>query len=230
MERYNNTAFVIVDAERGFMPASEGVRLNAPGFGELPVPGGEKIVPKINAITKAAGKYGILIAATLDSHPNDTAHFSDTPNFTNTWPRHCVGDTPGSELHPDLDIAIDPQLATRFIKGDQPCASPEDDTSYTGALAHNPETGIYLPEFLRQNDRTDIIVAGLAIGDGGDQPLCVDSTAIDLHDQGFNVTLVIDAVEAVLPENRETCLRNLGAKGIRLATASQILAELEVQS
>lgn len=220
-------AFIIVDAQRGFMPASEGERLKQAGFGELGVDGGENIVPQLNKMTAAFRRCFYPILTTQDWHPKFTAHFADEPNFTDTWPVHCVAGTPGSELHPDLEVAKHHALATRFIKGDEPCASPAEDDSYTGALAHNPETGLTLPEWLEQRYVTQVYVAGLALGDGDEHKLCVDSTAADLHDLGYDVALVTDAAEAVLPENRDKCFKNLGEKGIRLLTTAQVIEEID---
>lgn len=225
MEKYN-TALLIIDMQRDFMPAYEGERLNAEGFGGLGIDGGERTIPPINRITREVGKYGIIIGTTQDWHPLNTAHFSEEPNFVNTWPVHCVGGTLGAELHPELIVAKTPDMATRFIKGDVACTSPEDDTSYTGALAYNPLTNVFLPDWLRQNNRTDVIVTGVALGDGDDNKLCVDSTAADLVAQGFNVSLVTDATEAVMPDNREKCFRNLAKAGVRLLTTEQVLLEM----
>jgi nicotinamidase/pyrazinamidase len=228
-EQLTKRALVIVDTQRGFIPETEGTRLGLPGFGELGVDGGENIITKINAITRSLGTE-CLIATTQDWHPAPgevtTAHFSDTPNYVDTWPVHCVGGTPGAELHPNLLVAQKPILAERFIKGDTVCASPADDDSYTGALAYNPETGTRLPDWLRAGAPDVVYVAGLALGDGAEHPLCVDSTARDLKKQGFEVTLVTDAAEAVFPENRALCFQNLGSIGIRLMTTNEVLAEI----
>lgn len=218
-------ALIIVDAQRGFMPDYEGDRLGMDGFGELGVGGGEKVISPINQLTQAFRAVDLPIATTQDYHPTETAHFSDQPNFVDTWPVHCVGQTPGAELHPDLLVAHDPELATRFIKGTQACTSPEDDTSYTGVLAYDPKTGMTLPDWLQKNQASSVYVAGLALGDGDKQKLCVDSTAADLHDMGYDVTLVTDAAEAVLPENRIKCFRNLGQRGIRLCDSRELLQE-----
>lgn len=221
-----NNALVIVDTQRGFMPAKEGERLELPGFGELGVTGGEAIVDPINQLTHAFRNEMLPIATTQDWHPEKTAHFSDTPNFVNTWPVHCVAGTPGAELHPDLFVAKYSSIAERFIKGDVAATSPEEDTSYTGALAYNPETKQSLPEWLKKHRITTAYVVGLALGDGNENKLCVDSTAADIQAAGFEVTLVTDAIEAVLPENRALCLANLGKRGIRLATTAEILEEI----
>ncbi len=226
MESFNKKALIIVDMERGFMPASEGERLGLRGFGELGVTGGELIIPGANQLTDEYVHQNLPIAATFDYHPEETAHFSDNPNYVNTWPKHCVGGTLGAELHPDLRIAKRPELATRFIKGDTPCDSPEDDTSYTGALAYDPQTGTYLPDWLREQNVTEVDVIGLAKGDGGEHKLCVDSTAVDLHNDGFRVNLVSDVSEFVDQNNREVFARNMGAIGINLITLREALAAL----
>ncbi len=217
----DNQALVIVDAQRCFMPAEEGVRLNVPGFGELGVEGGQNIVAPLNQLTDAFNRSGLPVFTTQDQHPEETAHFSAEPNFVNTWPKHGRAGTPGGELHPDLLVAQDPWRATRTIKGDVVAQGPEDDTSYTGALAHDKD-GELLPDALRRLKVTAVTVGGLALGDGAENKLCVDSTAVDLFKQGFEVTVVTDAVEAVLPENRAKCLRNLAKLGLKLATTAEV--------
>lgn len=224
----NNNALIIVDAQRGFMPISEGERLELPGFGELGVENGQAIIDPINNLTEEFIRNHSPIATTQDWHPRTTAHFSDQPNFVNTWPTHCVGGTPGAELHPDLIVSRMAGVATRFIKGDTACQSPEDDDSYSGALAYDPTTNhhITLPLWLTQNHVDTVYTVGLALGDGDENKLCVDSTAADLFELGFNVNLVVDAAEAVMPENRERCFRSLGNRGINLVTAAQAIEQL----
>lgn len=225
MER---TSLAIIDAQRGFMPASEGTRLNAAGFGELGVEGGEQIVERINRLTAAIANNALnRIVTTQDWHPPHTAHFSDEPNYISTWPVHCVARTPGALLHPDLLVVKHPELAERFIKGDQPCEQPQDDTSYTGALARSMRDGRLLPRYLRDESIEKVYVAGLALGDGADHPLCVDSTAIDLKNEGFAVTVVTDAVEAVLPDNKTKCFRELARRGILLETTDEVVRTLK---
>jgi nicotinamidase/pyrazinamidase len=161
-------------------------------------------------------------------HPDKTAHFSDTPNFVDSWPPHCRKDTPGAAFHPEL--LAGGNVAAHFIKGDVAAATPAEDNSYTGALAHRyyplSDRDVLLPEYLR-NEGVDVVyLGGLALGDGKDHPLCVDSTAIDLKQAGFKVIVITDAVEAVNPDNREICFANLGAIGVQLATTSEIIADI----
>ncbi len=221
----NQTALIIVDAQRGFMPAHEGQKLQAEGFGELPVNGGEQIVPAINALTEACLETSTPVVTTQDWHPKETAHFATEPNYINTWPVHCVADTPGAQLHPELIAATKQTGIEAFKKGAEQARTPQEDTSYTGYLAKN-EAGQTLPEVLKKHRVSTLYVVGLALGDGNEHPLCVDSTALDFAKRGYDVTVLTDAVEAVLPENRALCFKNLGKAGVRLATTAEALEEI----
>jgi nicotinamidase/pyrazinamidase len=223
----HNKALVIVDAQRCFMPSEEGLALNAEGFGELPVPNGQTIVHPLNKLTLAALIEHTPVLTTQDQHPDITAHFSDNPNFIDTWPVHGRKGTPGGELHPDLLAAIDPNVV-HFIKGDEAAKSPAEDTSYSGAVAHhiNPETGEdeTLPDYLHRLDVLHVYIGGLTIGK--DRPLCVDSTAIDLHNQGFNVHLVTDTITALVPGDKDEILYNLKNQGMKLTDSRDAVADM----
>lgn len=226
---YKHEALGIIDAEHCFFPEKEGYRLGLPGFGELGVEGAEKIIDPINLLTHYFRRYNRYIFDTRDQHPEETAHFAPKgtePNFINTWPPHGRANTPGGELHPDLLIAQHPSIVEDFIKGDVVARTPAEDTSYTGALAHNKD-GLLLPDALRERNINSVTLTGLALGDAAENKLCVDATAVDLLNEGFEVTVVSDAVEAVLPQNRELCLQRMGAMGIKIATTAEVLALLQ---
>jgi nicotinamidase/pyrazinamidase len=224
----HNQALVIIDTQRGFMPAEEGERLGMPGFGELTVPNGQNVLAPLNRLTALFKHQGMVVVTTGDAHKEGTAHISEEPNFINTWPEHCMAGTPGAELHPELLAGYG--IATHFIKGDIVAANPEEDDSYTAALAHHrynmTDTSILLPNYLHTLGIKTTYLGGVALGDGAEHPLCVDSSAIDFHNDDFDVAVITDAVEAVVPENRELGLKNLSKLGIRLATAKEVVAEV----
>jgi nicotinamidase/pyrazinamidase len=214
----SKTALGIIDAERGFMPAEEGDRLGAQGFGELPVADGEQIVSPVNALLKAAGAHGIATFTTQDWHPRETAHFAAEPNFTTTWPVHCVAETPGAELHPDIELS---DATERFIKGFEPLERGEDDTSYSGSNAINAD-GESLPNWLRSEGVTEVALGGLALD------YCVKATALDLKQEaGLDVTVITDSTRAITPETGRQALEELEAAGVRLATTAEWLERLE---
>lgn len=214
------TALIIVDAQRGFMPASEGARLGVHGFGELPVAEGEQIVAPLNRLLGAAATRGYNIATTQDWHPRGTAHFAaegTEPNFTTTWPEHCVDGTPGAELHPGLIL---PATTHRFIKGTEVLERGEDDLSYSGYYAFDPTTGRTLPEWLARSKTRAVVLGGLALD------YCVGRTAIDLREKlGLDVTLALDATRPVAAETGEAMVQQLQDLGIRLVTTDEWVKE-----
>ena len=83
------TALVVVDVQNDFAD---------PGGG-LYVRGGEEVVPAANAEIEAATAAGATVVYTQDWHPEATPHFTTGGGV---WPVHCVRETWGAELHPDV--------------------------------------------------------------------------------------------------------------------------------
>lgn len=206
-------ALIIIDAQRGFMPAEEGQRLGAAGFGELPVTEGEQIIPVINRLV---GSFATLVT-TQDWHPHQTAHFSDNPNFVTDWPVHCVDGTSGAELHPELEL---PAWRERFIKGFEPLENGEDDTSYSAHYAEDPILGISLPEWLKRHKVTSVYLAGLALD------YCVGKSAIDFKvEDGLDVTVVLDATRGIAENSVQSTLEEFKRVGVKTISSEELLAQ-----
>jgi nicotinamidase/pyrazinamidase len=77
-----------------------------------------------------------------------------------------------------------------------------------------------LARILRDNDVDDVYVCGLATD------YCVRASAIDACGEGFEVTVVEDAVRAVdvTPGDGDRALREMRAAGARVATSDEVLA------
>ena len=214
-----NIAFGLIDAQRGFMPAEEGERLGLPGFGELGVPNGERIVPKVNALLAQAALNNLVTFTTQDWHPENTAHFSAEPNFNTTWPAHCVAETPGAELNPEIVL---PRGTKRIIKGTEVLLNGEDDTSYSGLNGQDPETGQTTKEFLEENNVKIVILGGLALD------YCVKETALDFKKKlGLQVAVVTDATQPVAQETGLAAIDELEKAGVKLITTDQALKYME---
>ena len=90
-------ALIIVDVQNDFC---EG--------GALAVKGGNDIARKIGEKLKLhqfSSQYSAIIF-TQDWHIDPGDHFSDNPDYADSWPVHCVANTNGAELHPDLGSAL----------------------------------------------------------------------------------------------------------------------------
>ena len=65
--------------------------------GALAVPDGDDVIEPLESRSPRSSE---LVYATRDWHPADHWSFAERGG---PWPVHCVQETPGAELHPDLD-------------------------------------------------------------------------------------------------------------------------------
>ena len=174
MQRYQpGTALIIVDVQNDF----------ADPAGGLFVAGGHRIIPTINGEIEMARNNGAIVVATQDWHPEVTPHFAKDGGI---WPVHCVADTWGAALHPDLVL---PEDAPRVRKG----VNGED--GYSGFTTRDPETGETTPteleRLLRNAGIGRVVVVGLATD------YCINATALDATRLGFETSVLTDAIAAV---------------------------------
>jgi nicotinamidase/pyrazinamidase len=174
MRRYDPaTALIVVDVQNDF----------ADPAGSLSVAGGAAIIPIINGEIAMATDAGGLVAFTQDWHPENTPHFAKDGGL---WPVHCVADSWGAELHPDLEAPAD---TPRIRKG----ANGED--GYSGFTMRDPTTGEETPtelEGLLRDGRIErVVVVGLATD------YCVKATALDAVRLGYEARVLTDAIAAV---------------------------------
>ena len=165
------TALVVVDVQNDF----------ADPEGNLYVAGGEEIIGTINELVAAARAAGALVAYTQDWHPESTPHFEKDGG---TWPVHCVADSWGAGLHPDLDV-----LGPVVRKG------VEGEDGYSGFTARHPRTGdelrTDLGPVLEEHGIRRAVVVGLA------QDVCVKETALDAVRLGYETVVPRSATRPV---------------------------------
>ena len=158
-------ALVVVDFQNDF----------ASPDGALSVAGGDALAPRINELMRS-GDYD-LVVATRDRHPSDHGSFGERGGI---WPVHCVQDTDGAALHPELDAAA---IDVIVDKGQDP-----------GTDGYSGFDGTDLEEVLRERGIDRIAVVGLATD------YCVKNTVLDARRLGFEVEVESAGVRAV---NRE---------------------------
>jgi len=197
-----------VDAQNGFTS-------NAPQ--ELPVPGGELIVPALNAMARRAD----LRLGSKDAHPANAAwtvaeHGQmlqplTLANADLTWVSHCVPGTAAFELLPGLPAPIDNDY---FVwKGVEPDLHPYGACYHD--LAERRSTGAI--EYLKVQQVQAIIVGGLALD------YCVRTTALQLRRAGFEVLLYLPACCALSADGANAACSEMQAAGIYLCADEQAL-------
>lgn len=168
-----STALIVVDVQNDF----------ASPEGNLPVPGGESVIPYINNQIADALRAGAVVVYTQDWHPEKTPHFEKDGGI---WPVHCVAGTAGAEFHPDLDVVDEAVVIKKGVGGED---------GYSAFNIRDPESGQVsatgLADQLRGRGVSGIAVLGLALD------YCVKETAVDSVTDGFETTLLADGTSAV---------------------------------
>jgi nicotinamidase/pyrazinamidase len=182
-----STALIVVDVQNDFC---EG--------GSLAVEGGAQVAADVAELL-ATQAYSTVVA-TRDHHIDPGAHFSDTPDFVDSWPRHCVVGTPGEELHPPLEPALFDEI---FYKGEYAAAY----SGFEGASAD----GVGLADWLREAGIDAVDVCGIATDH------CVRATALDAAHEGFAVRVIEGLTAAVSPANLPDMHREWAAAGVSLS-------------
>lgn len=173
--------------------------------GALPVAGGNACAERIaRFIDRHAGDYDV-IATSQDWHIEPGDHFSDDPDFVDTWPPHGVAGTAEAELHPAL-AGLQPDVVIK--KGQYQAAY----SSFDGSTSE----GVTLEEALRDAGITFVDVVGLT------ESHCVAQTALDAERAGFATRVLLDLTEPVTPELGAQARDEMRAAGIDLVTSDQV--------
>jgi nicotinamidase/pyrazinamidase len=179
-------ALIVVDVQNDFC---EG--------GSLPIAGGAALAAAISARLRADEGRWDHVVATRDHHIDPGAHFSDTPDYVDSWPPHCRFGTPGASFHPALDVA---RIEAVFDKG-------RHEPAYSGFQGAEPG-GSPLADWLSARGVDAVDVVGIATD------YCVRATALDAAAAGFATTVLLDLCAGATPESVERALSDLRAAGV----------------
>lgn len=185
------TALLIVDVQNDF---AEG--------GALGVTGGTAVAQGVTEhLRHHRDDYAVVIAS-RDWHDADSdngGHFAEEPDFTTTWPVHCVAGTPGADYHPAFDTS---SVDVEIYKGrGEPAYS-----AFEGAT----DKGVSLAEVLRERGVQSIEVVGLATD------YCVRASALDAVGNGVTVRVRRDLVAGVAEPTSAAALKEMSAAGAEI--------------
>lgn len=166
-------ALVVVDIQNDFC---EG--------GSLAVTGGADLAQRVRELMEQSREDYAAIVATRDHHIDPGDHFSDQPDYVDSWPPHCVAGTRGVDLHQPLTTSM---FDAVFDKG-------EYSAAYSG-FEGVTSSGTDLRTYLQAHGIGAIDVVGIATD------LCVRATALDGARGGLEVTVLRDYVAAVDPDS-----------------------------
>lgn len=189
-------ALIVVDVQPDFCPG-----------GPLATSQGDAVAAGIaQYIRNNAGRYDAIVS-TQDWHIDPGSHFSETPDFKDSWPVHCVADTSGAALHPSLDSVVD-SIEAHFLKG-------EYSAAYSGFEGHLAGSETTLAQWLQGRGITDVDVCGIATD------YCVRATATDALAEGFDVRVLQDLCSSVAEDTGQQALSALEGSGAAIASTSE---------
>jgi len=224
-------ALIIVDLQEDFCPPvslyspskASLIISNSKQNGSLAVSDGRDIIPAVNMLL---GLHFVIKVATKDWHPAD--HISFASNHTGKqpftdfatiinpsnaseryesrlWPDHCIQNTKGAELVPELDIK---KVDTILEKGQ--AKDVEMYSAFYPPLEKPRVSDSGLAGVLKEKGVTDVYVVGLAFD------YCVKCTAVDAASEGFKTVIVAEGTNAVDPSTWDVVKAELKAKGVEV--------------
>lgn len=200
-----------VDTQRDFIEPT----------GLLYVPGSEQIRPALKALTDYAHEKQIRILASADDHEPGHRELSSTPDFVETFPRHCMRGSEGQKKIPETALR-DPMVVEPDHQ--DPAAIAARARAHAGdILVHKHWFDVFsnpnvLP-IVRAIDPAVIVMYGVATD------VC-DRYAIEglaRHRPHTRIYFVTDAARAIKPSVAEHLLKEWAEEGVRLVKTEEIL-------
>jgi nicotinamidase/pyrazinamidase len=184
-------ALIVVDVQNDFC---EG--------GSLPVTGGAALAGAISGYLTAGADYRHVVA-TQDFHIDPGDHFSDRPDYSSSWPPHCLAGSAGAQFHPDLETD---RFDAVFRKGAY-------DAGYSG-FGGVDESGMPLADWLARHDVDQVDVVGIATDH------CVRRTAEDAAQAGLATRVLLDLTAGVGEESTAAAIKALQASGVAIVPSA----------
>jgi nicotinamidase/pyrazinamidase len=182
------SALIVVDVQPTFC---EG--------GELGVEGGNACAERVaEFVTKRGGDYA-YVATTQDWHIRPGSHFSEHPDFVDSWPPHGVAGSPNAQLHPAIEAL---GITHHFKKGQYAAA-------YSG-FEGKDDSGASLDQALKAAGITRVDVVGIA------ESHCVKQTALDARAEGYESRVFTDLTVPVSPEQGAAARKEMAEAGVVL--------------
>jgi nicotinamidase-related amidase len=189
-------ALIVVDVQNDFV---EG--------GSLGVTGGRQVASRISDhLAEHADDYALIAASRDWHHAGETNggpfhEPGESPDFTTTWPVHCVQGEAGSEYAPEL---VTDAVTHHVVKGmGVPAYSAFEGVTEDGAM---------LADLLRDAGVAELDIAGIATD------YCVRATALDAVKAGFRVRLLPGLHAGVAEESSAAALTELEEAGVEVGS------------
>jgi nicotinamidase/pyrazinamidase len=189
--------------------------------GKLYVPGAEATAPAMARLVAAAREAGLTHVASADDHELTDPEISDAPDFTSTFPRHCLRGTRGARKVPETDqqdplplalVPFPPLELARLVEGRRELLLLKKSFD----VFTNPNA----EPLLAALDPGEVILFGVATD------ICDNAAILGLLQRGRRVRFVEDAARGLDEARTAACLADWRARGVAFTNVDEILKEL----
>jgi len=162
--------------------------------GKLYVKGAEEIIPNLQKLTNLAKQYNIKVVNTGDLHEPGDAEIHSYPDYTTTFPPHCMGGTEGSGFIPETkpqDAVL--EFYPEFVDDHEPRLSIKEARNIIlykdsfDIFSGNCFTKVVLREI-----NPDMVIAYGVTSD-----ICVNYAIEGLYERKYRIAVVRDAVKEI---------------------------------
>ena len=184
--------------------------------GKLAVPGATEALPAMGRLVEAARAAGVPHVASADDHELTDAEISDEPDYSSTYPPHCLRGTRGAEKVAETQQSDPVPLAltevpAKWLEGREYLLLKKSFDVFT-----NPNADRLL-ELLRPDE---IVLFGVATD------VCDDAAIRGLIERGLPVVFVEEASRGLDEARTAACTRAWREAGVRFASVDEAVESL----
>jgi nicotinamidase/pyrazinamidase len=185
--------------------------------GKLPVPGAAAVIPALARVVGWARENAIVHVASADDHELTDPEISADPDWTNTYPPHCLRGTRGAQRIRETEqvdplllshIAYPPRLVHELIDGRREILLLKKSFD----VFTNPNADAVLDAL----DPSEVILFGVATD------VCDQAAITGLLRRGRRVAFVEDAAQGLDEERTRACLAQWRDAGVRFTTSETV--------
>jgi nicotinamidase/pyrazinamidase len=189
--------------------------------GKLYVPRAEETIPAMARLVEAARAAGVVHVASADDHELTDPEISDTPDFRNTYPPHCLRGTRGAQKIPETEQAdplplsslpYPPGLVPQLIEGRREILLLKKNFN----VFTNPNADPLLDAL----DPDEIVVFGVATD------VCDDAAIRGFRARGRRVLFVEDAARGLDEARVAACTAAWREAGVGFTTVDAVVGSL----
>jgi nicotinamidase/pyrazinamidase len=182
--------------------------------GKLAIGNAEAVVPAMARLVEWARREGIPHVASADDHELTDPEISETPDYRDTFPPHCLRGTHGAEKIEET-AQLDPvplgltEVPEKWLRGSEFLLLKKSFDVFTNPNAER---------LLERLEPDEVILFGVATD------ICDDAAIKGLRARGYDVTFVEDASCGIDDERSQACIVDWRGGGVKIAAVDDVVS------